>query len=1221
MLKTAFSGRFPRGSNRHLAKTFLIMRLTIFLLTAAFLDVSATGLSQQITYSGKNIHLKKVFAEIKRQTGYSVIYTDNTLRDTKPVTLKMENVPLTEFLDVLLKDQPVISIIESKTIIIYKKTASPVSVADILGDELSLSQPPVTGVIRSADGLALSGATIRIKGKNKITVSDNNGSFEINADAGSILIVSYIGFEEREFKLTDRSPVTIILQQFSRNMDTAEVIVSTGYQQISKERSAGSYAKPDMKIIAARSTSMNILQRLDGLVPGLTINNAPSASQNPLLIRGLSTIGISDGQGGYSGTSRSPLYVVDGIALDDVASINPQDVADITVLKDATAASIWGSRASNGVIVITSKKGTPNEKISVQYDGFSNFKGKPDLNYKPVLNSRQFIQVARETFDPEQYPWSVISEFTNLGSTGVAPHNVILYGQYRGLISEEQANKSLDSLASINNVSQIRDLWYRNAMLMNHTISLSGGSKKYAFYGSLAYTDNQSNRPGEKDNTYKVNLRQDFTFNKHIQAYLLTDLTNTVTAAKRTVNVDNTFYPYQLFQDAGGNNLSMSYMSSLNDSIRQVFENQSGISLDYNPLNEFNHGYTKSNALMNRLVAGVTVKFFPGLSFQGVYGYIRGTNRTTSFDDHESYTVRSKTAQFTNLDVSGNPVYNLPNYGGSYAVTNTSQRNWTLRNQLVYDNAWNGGLHQLTLLTGQEAQERLSVVNNSTVWGYDESLQTYALIDYSLLSSTGVSSAVWPNYAGNGSLLFDRPFSETESQVRYTSYYANAAYTFNRKYTANGSWRIDKSNLFGIDKGAQNRPVWSVGVRWLLSEENFVGHIPWLDRLALRATYGVTGNSPAPGTAASYDILTPLSGSFIPNGAGLAVETPSNRKLTWESTETINIGVDFSVFQNRVSGSVDFYSKKTEDLLGDLSVNSFSGYASITGNFGNLQNKGIELSLNSRNISTKAFSWSSLLTLAYNKNKITQLNSAGPVTTGAQKAGMAYLTGYPAFAIFAYRFAGLDTMGDPMIGLTDKTITKERNTATPDDIEFMGTYQPVWNGGLSNFFQYKGFGLNVNIVYNLGHVMRRDINQFYSGRIYHSNFSNNGLQGANIHADFVNRWKKKGDEAITNIPSYVANSADADTRRDIAYYAGGDVNVLSASYIKLKDITLSYSLPAHIANSIKTKDITFRVQLSNLMLWKANKYGIDPEFQDASNGLRTMPFDQRTITVGLHATL
>lgn len=1197
-------------------QSWLAMKLTAVLLMMALLKVQAGSFSQQVSFTGKQVSLEKVFAVLKKQTGYSFFYADQEIAKAKPVTLDLQNVPLTQALDRILKDQPLQYTIEQKTIFIKAKTVAP-----------AISLPPATdpakGKVTSENGEVLPGVNISIKGGKVVAITNERGEFSIaDIPSGSILVFSGVNTENLELALKGQNlmDIRVKLKNKTAVLQEVSIMVNTGYQTLSRERSAGSYAKPEMDIVKDRSTGMNILQRLDGLVPGLTVNNAPSAVSNPLLIRGLTTIGVASSS--YSGTNRNPLYVIDGIPMDDLSSVNPQDVADITVLKDATAGSIWGARASNGVIVISTRKGVARDKIQVQYDGFVNFQGKPNLSYIPTMNSQQFIQTARQLFDPTVNLWGSISAYTNIASTGVPPHEVILYNQSRGIISAAQANASLDSLSSLDNVSQIRDLWYRNAMLTNHTVSLSGGNNTYSFYGSAAYTGTQSNRPGDKNNSYKINLRQDIRINPVLQVYVISDLTNTKTSSLRNIAVDNRFLPYQLFKDNQGNNLSMPYVGYLSDSTRLAYEARSRVSLDYNPLDEVNYGVTKSDALLTRLTGGLTLKLFKGLRFEGVYGYIKGSNRTTSYDDAKSYPVRAEVVQFTVAATpSATPVYALPTTGGKYSVTNVSQQNWTVRNQLVYDNAWKGR-HQLVVLLGQEAQDQLTLSNASTVRGYNQLLQTYSPLDYASLASSGVVNPVMANNSGRSLLQIRDFFNQGETESRFTSYYSNAAYTYNRKYTVNASWRIDQSNLFGLDKSAQNRPVWSAGAKWMISEEKFMKNVKWLDRLAVRATYGITGNSPLPGTTASFDILSSVSSSFLPNNTGLQILTPGNRDLTWESTRSVNLGFDFAVLRNRLSGSVDLYSKKTEDLIGDMAVNSFTGYNSIIGNFGSMNNKGVELSIRSLNVEGRKFSWTTIFTMGYNKNKVTQLNSVAPITTGLQKVNSAYYTGYPAFAVFGYAFAGLDAMGDPQIYLNDKTVTKAPNVSMANDVGYLGTYQPVWSGGLSNTLRYKEFTVSINAVYNLGNVMRKDVDPFYG--VSNSFAGRPGSKvltfAGNMNPAFLDRWQKPGDELITNIPSYIANLSTATSRRNIDYYRRSDLNILDASFIKLRDITFSYNLPQALIRRAKMENATLRLQFSNIMLWKANHEGIDPEFHDAFYGVRSVPVNQNTMTVGLHIT-
>ncbi|MDN5287871.1 MAG: SusC/RagA family TonB-linked outer membrane protein [Mucilaginibacter sp.] len=1177
------------------------MKLTTLLMILMIMQVSAITLAQKVTLAVRNAPLTTVFQQLRKQTGYDFAYTGKTLEDAKTVTINAKNEELKTVLDKIFAGQPLDYSIEDKLVVVsIKETRS----LDYL--KAVFAAIDVQGHIFDERGQPLSGATIKVKNRTQVTTTDKDGYFLLKSvDENAVLVITFIGFKRLEVGAkADLGKVTLEVESGKLN----EVnVVSNGYQTLARERSAGSFAKPDMAVIANRSFSTNILQRLDGLVPGLTINNAPAESQ--YLIRGLTTVS----------TNTLPLYVVDGIQVTDVSTINPQDIEDISILKDATAASIWGAKAANGVIVIVTKKGVKGEKMRVTYDAFVNFQGKPNLNYLPSLNSRQFIQAAKETFDPVAYPYTTVTLPT--AGSGLAPHEVILYNQSLGKTTAAQANAGLDSLASINNNQQVKDLFYRNAMLMNHTLSVSGGQKSYAVYGSMAYTDNLNNSPGQTNNTYKINLRQDFTVSKRIQLTLITDLNNSFTYSPRNINVTNQFFPYQLFKDNAGNNILMDYMMGLPEATRLDYQTRSRINLDYSPLDEVNRSYTKGDNLQIRNVFNANVKLFDGLTFEGSYGYLKGSSRTRNYDDALSFKVRQQTVQFTVAPTAAStPVYNLPATGGNYQVGNTNNRNWTIRDQLSYNKNWKDGLHQLTMLAGQEAQEQYSIINISRFKGWDPLLQTSALLDYKTLTSSPVLG-VWPNYTGPFSLLSasESPSGEQEAPIsRFVSYYGNAAYTYNHKYTINGSYRIDKSNNFGIDKSAQNKPVWSAGAKWILTEESFMKAATWADNLALRVTYGLTGNAPNPGTAASYDIVRAQLSSFLPNGRGLVISTPANRKLSWERTATINLGIDFAILKNRLSGSIDIYQKKTTDLLGNVTTDGFTGYPTIFGNIGDLKNKGIEVGITSVNVRSKNFRWSTTLNGAYNKNLITHLNVSAPITTGAGQVNAQLLAGYTAYSLFAYQFAGLDNLGDPQIRLANGTVTKAPNVSKPGDIKYMGTTQPPWSGGFSNNFNYKSFGLSFNAVFNLGYVMRRDVDNFYSGRL---SAQAQTFTTENINPEFLNRWKKPGDEATTNIPSFVANSTTSAARRNLSYYTLSDINVTSASFVKMRDITFTYSLPQSLVKKINVDGITLRAQVSNVMLWKANKYGIDPEFQYAFNGTRFLPTGQNTVSFGINVRL
>lgn len=1182
-------------------------KLKKLLFILIFLTVGALQAAQNgelFNLSKGSFTVAEVLNKIESESAYRFVYKINDVRLDRVVNLPDGKLSLSDLLQRIFSTSTTSFTLEGEQVILSKK------------DTVGQSQQVLTisGTVTDEEGVPLPGVTVTIEGTSRGTFTDLDGNYSIQASRGQKIQFDYVGLTTEIYTVGEDIPEIIELKA---DVESLGEVVVTGYQVLRKEQSVGATVKPDLEVVENRSTSMNVLERLDGLIPGLVINNQPNSevgTDNSILIRGLNSINAN----------RQPLFVVDGVPLADVSRINPQDVADINILKDATATAIYGARATNGVIVITTKRGTKDSRIRIDYDNFVSFRGKPDYDYYPTLNSREFINLTRELFDPVINPYGQAITYSNIASTAVGPHEQILYDLDNGVITAAQAEAQLNELAAFDNKKQIGDLWYRNAILTNHTLSFSGGGEKHTFYTSAAYTDNQSFRPGEEDHTIKLNANQTFTFTKRIKFNLITDLTQRLTRGKNPITIDTRAYPFMRFQDTEGNPLNTNYMQGFSRDPLMGFEEASGLDLQYNPLLEFERERRKGEDFQARLVLGAEIEVLKGIRYQGLYSYVHGNASNERFLDENHYDVRLELAQFTVPGENpGEATYFLPEVGGHLINTFSQSRDWIIRNQFTYDLVWKDGNHQLSLLAGQEAQERRMKFQQTYARGYNDQLLTSTEIDYNTLTTSGVQGVVIPNNNGGRSILtratIPNRFSETLN--RFTSYYGNATYTLMNRYVVNGSVRIDESNLFGRDKSAQNRPVWSVGGKWILSNEGFMSNAKDFNLLALRMTYGITGNAPNPGTASSFDILSPTSSGFLPNGVGLNISSPSNTKLTWERTRNFNLGMDLNMWNNRMNLTLDYYNKRTDNLIGLLPTNPLTGFANIIGNFGDMENNGIEIGLQTVNIQTSNFQWYSRLNLAYNENKITRLNTDIPIVTALELLGRRYVEGQAAFALHAYDFAGLDELGDPQIRLADGTITKERGSALAEDALFQGSYVPKVNGGMSQGFRYKGLGLDANFVYSFGAVMRDDVIAFndFAGRNLTIDRPGDFTTG-NIHRDFLDRWQQPGDEEITNIPSYVSTTAENSSRRDIDYYRRGNIHYLSADYVKLRDVTLSYSLPKEVISNFGADRISFRLQLSNVLLWKANNRGIDPEFHDPYTGTRGLPVNQNSITAGIHVT-
>ncbi|MBS1567080.1 MAG: carboxypeptidase-like regulatory domain-containing protein, partial [Bacteroidetes bacterium] len=413
----------------------------------------------------------------------------------------------------------------------------------------------VHGLVKDEKQNPLPGITVFARSTHTVTVTDANGEFMFkNLADGDTLQFNSISYETLMVRANTRSLMIVTLKPRVAKLENVNVY-NTGFQTLDKERATGSFGKPDMQVFRERTSTMDIIGRLEGQVPGLQIVvgagnytaniNGNGVTTRKSIIRGASSAILP----------ADPLYVVNGVVINEFSSVNPDDIEDITVLKDAAAAAIWGARAANGVIVVTTKTGSKNQRMSINYSGFVNYIGRPDFTKSNMMTTPQFIQTAKEIFDPVTFPWS------SLNTSEVSPHEQILYDQNRGIISAAVANQKLDSLSAINNLHQISELLYRPTITTNHNISASGGNNFYSFYASLGYTGSQSSTPGTKNNSYKLNVSQSITAGSRLRMTLNTSLINIVTSSLNYPSVPGSFLPYQLLRDAAGNNLNMNYMT------------------------------------------------------------------------------------------------------------------------------------------------------------------------------------------------------------------------------------------------------------------------------------------------------------------------------------------------------------------------------------------------------------------------------------------------------------------------------------------------------------------------------------------------------------------------------------------------------------------------------------------------------------------------------------
>ena len=1139
------------------------------LLVIAALALSVLAQAQTIRVNADNEQLQDVLKSISGQSDYKFAFNSRNIDTSVTLTVNVESDSIDEVMSAVLKGTGIGYSVVGKQIALFP------AAKETQGETAQTNGPVhISGTVTDEDGLPLEGAAIMVKGSSSGTSANAEGKWALDVPAGSVLVISYIGMEDIEIPVQGRRSFSTVMK-ISREF--LEQVVITGYQTISRERSAGSFANVSGAAVRDQANIHgNVLRSLEGSAAGLNVTE--TADGVTYLIRGVSSIN----------SKREPLFIVDGVAMtrDQLNKmVNPNDVESVNFLKDATAASIWGAQAANGVIVVTTKKGKSGD-LKVSYNGSFTFKGKPDWSYMDRMTSEQFIKTAAEVFDPQTYKWSDVQDNT-YGTSSVYkviyPHEIPLYRYYLGEISMAERDEALKMLSDVNGRGEYEKYFMSNAYLMNHSVSFSGGGEKSSFYVSL---ENQRTQGVDKDteDEYRLFFRDALQLTRWMELDLSAHLFYSNEHSYQ-MSHSITDLPYISYFDKDGKELSLSnYIMS--DAYRATVEGLCGINLDFYPVSDFLSNTINNKTLGANANAGLTIHFAPWLSYEGRFQYSLTKGTGESYLDPTSFGVRIERAQGT--DIEGTQY--LPSSGGHYTFSSSSMSSYTVRNQLNLDKSFGkDAMHRLTGVAGFEFSSRKSGGNSMFLRGYDMQTMEHIFYDEFTLSRTGVKNPALPWFAASSTNTFEpNQYGQSEMEYRFISMYANAAYTLMDKYSFNASVRVDQSNLFGSDPSVQFKPIWSTGFIWNAAKENFMqGTSGWLNRLNLRASFGFAGNSPDPGQGGPYNILSSVSNAnYSRFGLGYVVVTPANDKLSWEKTRIINFGIDWSVLGNRIDGSIDVYDKLTTNLLGQAPVDPTTGFTTVLSNIGSMTNRGVEFSLNSTNISAGKFEWTTGFNITYNRNKLIDMYVEPPKSPYGM-VSYNYWAGYPYGTVFAYKWAGLDP-ADGMPRVYDSAGNIVRSVTDIDTIEavpYAGTTVPPVFGSLGNDFRWGNWDLAVSFIFNFGHVMRNDVNGTYSYRLDN-----------NLHNDFARRWKKPGDELTTNVPAYYSLKNTAINETDVVYlYRYADVNVLTASYIKLREVSLGYRLPAAVCKALHVQHASARLQASNLATIAFNKEGIDPE--------------------------
>lgn len=1008
----------------------------------------------------------------------------------------------------------------------------------------------IMGIVIDENGDPLSGATVKevpsLKGQSVHAVAvDINGHFSLEVDKSTKQIAIYfVGYSPKTIDLTGENNYKITMSPVP---DTLDEVVVTGYQTLSKERTAGSFAKISRKELEnQRITSVSDM--LEGHVAGFSDGK----------IRGITSMqGIT-----------TPLYVVDGFPVerttvaysgggfsDQTPDINIDDIESITVLKDAAATSIYGARAANGVIVITTKKA---EQGKARVSGSASFSVQP---YKRVKN---YMMDSRELIDQTRDWISQVPGFSGDGaadyarnmldnSSNLAPHIRAVYERYAGLMTQQELDAKLDGWATQGYrwYDETDDIDKRNATTQRYNISVSSATDRNNLVATLAYNRTNQFSKYSFNEGLDISLRNTLNMTSWASADLGVSLiyNNSSSSAYSLSSPGYAVAPYMSFYNEDGSYRLGKQEELLSSSRLNAINNYGLYNEDIDPMDELGRNKTVANDLVSRVYARLKFRITDWLTLTPQFQYEWGNFQTKYRQEKETYAVRSKINDFASF-IDGNTVFNLP-YGDIYEHGQNNQSAYNFRVQLDFNKTF-AERHDVTAIAGMEMRHNKTRAEYSTLYGYDDQLNTFATVDQNAIQS----------FPG---AIFSRPWissydfaSIRELTNRFISFYANAAYSFDQRYMLNASIRSDRTNLFGTSGKYQGKPIWSVGAAWLIDREKFL-QTDWINMLKLRMSYGIGGNI----AKDTWPYMVAYYGTNYHPGVGGtqgSISSRPNPELRWEKTATFNVGIDFSMFDNRLNGSVEFYNKKGTDLL--ASSNGISvegqGYTTTTINNGEMTNRGFELNVNGTVLRNRDWNWNIGGIFSYNHSKVDYVNVEAPVGFLQIDYPDAFpRVGNPFTAIYGYKFEGLDGDGLPIITGADGNPIANSYATTLDDIIYLGNSTPTYSGSLSTDLSWKDFTLSALLLFEGGHKAKTG---YYT---------------------YDDQWKQPGDEARTNVPRYVA-SENYDYYVDWDLYGKSSAVVEDASNLRLRNISLAYNLPAEICSKFSARETRILFGIENV---------------------------------------
>jgi len=1204
------------------------MKITTFLLLIFMTCAYANGNAQRVTLSLKDEKLEEAFQQISRQTSLKFLYDDDVLVKSSRVSLNVNQTNVEDALRMLLPAQNYSFKIIAGTITVNYKDVSPkadVVVANAL-------QNTVTGRVTSMNGEPLAGVSVGVRGTSQGTTTNDNGNFSIEVPAGSTLTFRYVGYLSRDISVGSQR--TLNVQLMAEDQAIEEVVVTGMGQRVDRRLFTGATSQISGEA-AQIGGQIDPSRGLEGRVAGVSVQNVTGTfgTAPKIRVRGATSI--------YG--SSKPLWVIDGVIVEDVADVNADalssgdaltlissavaglnahDIESFQILKDGSATSIYGARAMAGVIVITTKKGTAG-RSSLNYTGEYTSRATPRYSEFNIMNSQEQMSVYQDMYE---------KQYIRFGDVLVANNSGVYGDLYRRIQSGEIPNDLFTNRRHVNNF--LREAEYRNtdwfselfqpSLQHNHAVSMSSGTEKSQYYSSISALVDPGWTKRSGVNRYTGNLNANYNISDNLRLNIITNGSYRQQQAPGTLGQTTDVVFGEVKRDFDIN----PYAYAMNTA--RVLDPDVFYTRNYAPFNilhELENNYMDVNVADLRFQGDLKWKIIPELEV-GAFGSVRyqSTSQHHYVKDlsNQAMAYRAGIVNPSNTvirdknpflykdpdDPYALPVSVLPE-GGIYNRTDYTMFEQLFRFTAQFNKTFNYD-HIVSAFAGSEltASDR----NNTWFrgWGLQYELGESPFTDYRVFKRGQEENTPYFHVNRN------KDNDPTSTRYKQAAFFTNLTYSYAGKYIINGTFRYEGANKLGEATSARWMPSYNIAGAWNAHEEDFFENLsPALSHFTLKTSYSLTGDrGPANVTNShaiysSYNPWRPTAGD---TESGLQIQDLANSELTYEKKHELNIGTSIGFLDNRINVEFDWFTRNNFDLIGVVNTQGLGGIISKMGNVADMKSRGAELSLTGHILRDREFKWVSNLIYSNVKTEVTRLDTRSRVIDLITGTGFA-LEGGPVRGLYSIPFVGLNNEGLPIFLGPDneETITdiyfQERDRI--DYLKYEGPTDPIHTGGWGNQFNYKNFGLNVFMTYSFGNSVR--LNPVFKHEY-------NDLTAST--KEYADRWMVSGDEAYTNVPTIATKGQNRAYNNDLQYaynsYNYSSVRTAKGDFIRLKDVSLTYELPKDWLNSWKVNSLGLRFNATNLFLIYADKKlnGQDPEFVNAG-GVAAPIARQYTLTLRL----